>query len=951
MSYIVPQVQVFQEFQNTPAAITNPLRALIVGPNYFAQKYADGEGLLGQYDPDADAAFNWPSRPVGAVVDQDFTQVNVKDALLRYYANAVGSSADEVVGVYGQPNRIRAEAVNFKANGTLYPRSTSLPARDVAVGDIARVYAAVGDTTHEVWSKVVDIVADVSDPIVAASGTADADNSSDMSAGVDDGAGGNITNTGTGGGSRSITAVVGDGGYDGIADGYPAEIYTVEVTTASSGAYAGGLATVTSASGTDNATDVALSVSSTTIGSRGLTVAWAGSGQFNVGDKFVIHVRMAYTAPTMSGSGTFNSDTDTTYIVEVTRGGTADGGTGSGTAQISVSTTNGLDVSGPHFASSDTDISIGTKGVTIQLSIGGGNAELPLGYKWYLACTGRTSMGYKTLVLADNIPSALRPVIDGTGGSSSSSSAVAWTDLNLQLFVKKDITLPRENYPDAPAVNWSQTATQITLESGAKIYDSDFVDSLGDYVELVLDADSDGLYSIAYVTYRALLQTYASDIQTIDDIADVTTMLGEVSADNPLALAVWYALRNSNGTAVKFMAVPTNDLTGYNDVLDKATGRRDFYTIVPTTRDATILNAVAAHVDQSSDEEAAQWRIAFFNGLSSATASLIDVGQTYPSGGTGAYVADDLLATVADDPDTAGTQYTIVTWDDTAYPAGGGFVDMGVRAGDLFRTNYTGDGFGGTTYDDYVVDAVLSNQQLRLSTGPSAAISVAQKFSVQRSMTKTEEATAYGLKTASYTSRRIYFVWPDLIENAAGTRIDGYYLCAAIAGLISGVVPQQGLTNVAIEGFSAATRTTDYFSESQLNVMAESGIWIVSQDPDSGTIYTRHQVSTDMTDVNTRELSVTKDVDAISYIYYDQLKSSIGQANVTPRFLTQLRRQIMGATDYMKSSGATQALGGMLIEATIENLRQHATLLDTVVVELELEIPYPVNNIQLKLVI
>ena len=952
MSYVVPQVQVFQEFQAAPAAITNPLRAFIVGPNFFLQKFEDGEGLLGQYDPDADAAYSWPNRPAGAVVDQDFTKIHVKNALLRYYANATGNAADEVAAVLGKNNRVRAEAVNFKANGTSYPRAAGLYERDVQVGDIARVFASVGSTTYELWTKITDVVADLSTPVVAASGTADADNSLDLTAGVNNGSGGNITNTGTGGGTQGITAVVGDGGYDGIADGYPAEVYTVTVTTASNTSGVGGLATVTSASGTDNATDVSLVIAGTTIGSRGLSVAFnGGAAAFNVGDKFVIYVKQAYTAPSLTGDGSFDSDEDTTYIVEVTRGGTANGGTGSTTAQVSVSTTNGLDVSGPHFADTDADIAIGTKGVTIQLSIGGGDAELPLGYKWYLTCTGRVEQGYKTLVLADDLPTALRASEEGHGGVNSSSSLVQYTDLNIHLFVKKDIQLSRENFPDAPAVNWSQSATQITLKSGAKVYDSDFVDSYGNFVELTLDADSDSLYSTVYVTYRALLQTYASDIQTISSVSDVVTLLGEVSVDNPLALAVWYALRNSNGTTVKFMAVPTNDLEGYSAVLDKATGRRDLYTIVPTTRDATILAAIATHVDDVSNEDESQWRIAFFNGLSSSTEALIDLGENYPIGGALDYDAADLLATVVDDPTTTGTQHTLVEWDATAYPAGGGFVDMGVRAGDLFRTNYVGDGFGGQTYDDYIVDAVLSNQQLRLVAGPSSAINVARKFSIHKSLTKSEEATAYGVKTAPYTNRRVYFVWPDLIEDASGVQIDGFYLCAAIAGLISGVVSQQGLTNIAIEGFSAVTRTTDYFAESHLNTMAASGIWIVAQDPDTGEIFTRHQLSTDLTDINTRELSVVKNVDAISYAFYDQLKPYIGRANITPRFLVQLRRQISGTIDYLKSNGATPSLGGQLIEAVISDLRQHETLLDHVVIELDVTIPYPANVIQVKLVI
>ena len=345
------------------------------------------------------------------------------------------------------------------------------------------------------------------------------------------------------------------------------------------------------------------------------------------------------------------------------------------------------------------------------------------------------------------------------------------------------------------------------------------------------------------------------------------------------------------------------------------------------------------------------WRIAFFNGTSSATSAKIAADKKFPIGGTNTYEDDDLLATVVDDPASTGKQYTIVHWDAAAYPTGGGFIDMGIGAGDIFRTNFKGDGFGGTTYEDYVIDSVISNQSVRLKTGPSKAITVASKFNALKSLTKPEEAAEYAENAGTYSNRRIFFIWPDVIEDASGVQVPGFYVGAAIAGLISGVVPQQGLTNVAIEGFSDVTRTTDYFGESDLNTLAEAGIWIVTEDPDTGEIYSRHELSTDPTDVNTKELMVTKNVDSISYIFLGQLRQYIGRANVTPRFLTQLRRQIAGTVDFLKSNGTTPRLGGQLIEAEITQLRQHAVNLDQVVVDLDLTIPYPVNIITLNLIV
>lgn len=939
MAYVVPQVRVYQEFAQAPAAVANPLRAFVIGPNYQLVRESENEGRLGQYNPQIDVSYSWPGRTAGAVVDESFTSVVVRDALLRYYNNTVGNSADEIKAIAGRPNRLRAEAINFKtANG--YSRAADFYSRDVQVGDIIRVYANVGGDLVEKWSRIVDLLPDESDSIVDSVATADVDNSIAL-------VGGNplTNNTGTGGGTRNIASnAIGSGlssTYDGLADGYPQETYVIEITTASvSGA--GALAKVTSASGTDDAVDVPITASAQTIGTRGTTFNWGGSGEWYVGDKFVLICRQTYNVPDVTGGGTFDSDSDTTYIITVTKGGV------SGVAQISVSTTNGLDVSGPHTVTEGASITIGTKGTTVSFDEPIATLKLVKGESWYLDCTGRAETGYKTLVLADNLPTELQ----GIAQSSSSGGMVDPSpDLNISLYIKKNITLPANRIPSPPDVNWVHGATNITLKSGVTVYDSSFVDNDGDYVSLTLDADSDGQYSILYVTYRALLQTYASSIASLTDISEVEGLLGPVVPDNPLAMGVWYALRNSNGTEVLFMAVPTDDSAGYSVVLDKASVRSDIYTIVPMTKDGTIQNLVAGHVDAMSAADKGRWRITFLNGDSSATEALIDTGSIYPSGGTTAYEDADLLATVTDDLDATGTQYTLVTWDAGAYPAGGGFVDMGVRAGDIFRINYQGDGFGNQTYDSFVVDSVVSNQQLKLLSGPASAINVARKFSVQRSLTKAEEATAYGAKAGAFSNRRVYYVWPDVIEDGAGAQISGIYLCAAIAGLISAVVPQQGLTNVAVEGFSDVTRTVNYFSEGNLNTMAEAGVWIVTKEPTTGAIYTRHELSTDMTDLNSKELMVVKNVDSMRYIYLNQLKPYVGRANVTPKFLILLRRQLMATTDFLKANGSTPSLGGQLISAEILELRQHAVNPDQVVIKIGLTIPYPANILDVYLVV
>ena len=249
-----------------------------------------------------------------------------------------------------------------------------------------------------------------------------------------------------------------------------------------------------------------------------------------------------------------------------------------------------------------------------------------------------------------------------------------------------------------------------------------------------------------------------------------------------------------------------------------------------------------------------------------------------------------------------------------------------------------------------MVDDVQAEDQLRLVSGPSTAISVAAKIEIWRTLTAAEEATQLARHAGSFGDRRIRAVWPDVIESS-GTLQEGYHLCAALAGLVSGVNPHQGLTNVEIAGFSNVDRTTKRFGRAQLDTLSGGGVWVVTQEPTTGQVYTRHAVTTgDYDDLNAREEMVTRNVDSISYRFKDALAPYIGVTNVTPRVLDALSVAIADVIAELQAV-ATPLLGGQLITAEVLELRQHLTLLDHVVVTISLTIPYALNNIQLRLVV
>lgn len=96
--YVLPQALIYQEFKLVPTALTEPLRACPIGPQYALFRYSDSDEkalikVTENYNPDADESYLWPGRPAGGVVDFDYTRLFIDDALLQYYNDPGGDAS------------------------------------------------------------------------------------------------------------------------------------------------------------------------------------------------------------------------------------------------------------------------------------------------------------------------------------------------------------------------------------------------------------------------------------------------------------------------------------------------------------------------------------------------------------------------------------------------------------------------------------------------------------------------------------------------------------------------------------------------------------------------------------------------------------------------------------------------------------------------------------------
>ena len=112
MSYILPQVQVFQMFSVLPTATTRNLNAFVFGPNYQLFRYAQSAEKeligLGAYNNAADTDYAYPNQPGGSTVDLSYVKLYMENVWAQYALITASNSNPVVVMSDVDRNKLRA---------------------------------------------------------------------------------------------------------------------------------------------------------------------------------------------------------------------------------------------------------------------------------------------------------------------------------------------------------------------------------------------------------------------------------------------------------------------------------------------------------------------------------------------------------------------------------------------------------------------------------------------------------------------------------------------------------------------------------------------------------------------------------------------------------------------------------------------------------------------------
>ena len=937
MAYLVPRVLIKQEFTQLPVFADSPLAALVFGPQYELHRYSvagekastavvhpDTAALANEYQSEADVTYDFPNQTDGTYVDEDFVQVHFENARVEYYPNDLASTDGAMTRVAhptysGQyySNRLKGTTLVFKTANEV-DRSDEFSDRDVSPGDYLVINNNDGDV--ETTVRVKALHASKSTATVSTPGTEDADN---INAQTEDNNNVVVYDGSNDAPSTEPVTVSGSRAYKGYASlRILSDTYVITCTTG--GALDEGVFTVESTEGAFAAkTGLTLDVDDVLVidtdNNNFLKLDFTGivrsSGTLlQAGDVWNLEVVAPVVVRTPTMAGTYTGTQDLVYKMVVTRGGPFYTGSNGDVCCKIATVSSGNDSSLAVNVAEDTAFVVGSYGVTATFADPTNNGGLILGDVYYSTATASADAAVNIIETYEKLPAAL--LLDGA-------------DFDI-ISMRYPVTfeVPAVDPTDEDLINWVIDGQTITVKDDITTTHSEIVTGGGDPVNLTVKSAD------IYVTYRALVTDNSVSIGSVTAADQVEAALGTIHPDNPLAQGVYDAALNSSGVPVYYSGVATNDLDGYEAVLANARKDSYYYGLVPLTFDRTIQDAVIAHVNAMSTSEAAKWRVAWISVNVTEKELLYDLQE------------DDTnwTATITDDPFSTGTQYTLVTME------GATFIEDGVRASDNLLINFSVNSAGETIYDTYEVAEVRTEETLILVSGPASAINVAIKAQVERVYTKDEQIDNLASIGSDYNNRRVRAVFPPVTANN-GVAKDGYYLCAALAGLRSGVVPHQGLTNTPLLGFTDLTMSVRTYTDVQLNRLAEEGYWICTQNVVGATPYVRHQLTTDATSLNTSEDSITTNVDSISYGMQTALEPYIGKYNVHKGSLIAVRSAIHGELAYRLTNTYTERAGNQLNSFEILKLEQNATFKDRIDVEVSLGVPYPLNFVNLTFIV
>ena len=489
-----------------------------------------------------------------------------------------------------------------------------------------------------------------------------------------------------------------------------------------------------------------------------------------------------------------------------------------------------------------------------------------------------------------------------------------------------------------------------------------------------------------YVGYKALRKDVSADtsnpnLMVFNSIAEVETFIGPIRQDNTLAFGMYLAFLNTTNISLSAMGVsavssdaPFGTIAAYAEALDFLQ-MKEVYAMAPLTDDLNVFRLFSQHVTDMSAGAAKKERMAICcPSLPTEETPTLSASGNFKIEAIGGgkyrlslHIQSELDQTklhLALNGQTDSNGSAIVGAIDAAFtPDQGIYIDRAgdanyylvvsvnassviIESSDVYQSGLSGPGTGGNGDGFYTEgsDAISALSDFEVD-GEQCSLFIRQAALDSRStagrLKACEGLAEIAGGVTGFQNRRIVLVQPERVGvDVAGieTSVEGHFLCGAIAAMIGQQRPAQPFTNLPMVGFTRPIGSNDKFNETQMATAAAGGLYWIIQDVDGGALASRHQLTTDVASLKTRELSILKSVDFVAKLIRSQVKRFIGRRNITRQLLEAISLGIGGALN--------NVAGSVVAAATLDTIAQDASNPDSIIVEVSLTPYYPANKIK-----
>jgi hypothetical protein len=150
-----------------------------------------------------------------------------------------------------------------------------------------------------------------------------------------------------------------------------------------------------------------------------------------------------------------------------------------------------------------------------------------------------------------------------------------------------------------------------------------------------------------------------------------------------------------------------------------------------------------------------------------------------------------------------------------------------------------------------------------------------------------------------------------------------------------------------LQGIVKVENTWDIFNEDQLSTIAGGGVIILVQKTPSSQPYIRNQLTTDVSDLLKRSLSVVKSVDYFKRLIYDNVVDFLKGWNVVTEAIEGLQIRLQAVINFARSFNVPKA-GTLILNANIDRIEPQD---NAVSIAISAVFPKPLEVIKIELYI